>query len=143
MAAWRRPTSFRPADPVTLMRRIVFFLPKCGKSRIDTLVVVVGCGLRFRREQSSRKPSEGALEGGRRGLFRAKATRESRHGRRPWTAFFCADRRRFAGQPGGVYGLGDITSGGPGSLVVRLFAADAARVPALRGRATGRSGSRR
>ena len=68
--------------------RGALFRPKCGNSWADRAAVVVACQVRFEREHSSRKPSGAALEGDRRGLFRAQATRESRHGRRPRTAFF-------------------------------------------------------
>ncbi len=57
----------------------------------------LGSRSRFGREHCSRKPSEAALEGDRQGLFRAQATRESRHGRRPRTAFFCGAGTRGSG----------------------------------------------
>ncbi len=51
--------------------------------------VAQGFEMRFGREHNPPKPGEAALEGRRRGFIRVKATRESRHGRLPRTAFLC------------------------------------------------------
>jgi hypothetical protein len=118
-------------DPGGVSRDLrLFLLQSAETGRCASLGVWLGCDSRFGREHSSRKPSEAALKGDEQGLFRAQATRESRHGRRPRAVFLFTSSRavvRFAGYR--------VCSG--------FTAAHVAQVPALRDRATGRSGSRR
>jgi hypothetical protein len=112
-----------------------FFVQSAVTRRCVTVGVWLGCCSRFERERSTRKPSEAALEGDRQGLFRAQATRESRHGRRPRAALFLSRvsggiRRRRSQLSDGRAGCG-------------FAGACTAHARPARHRATGRSGSRR
>ena len=130
-------------------------MQSAGTRCCDSVGVWLGCDSRFGREPSSQKPSEAALEGDRQGLFRAQATRESRHGRRPRAAFRfygCVRARPFVAfrialrrpRLGSAFVPCGVASGSPASVwVADLPSAGVAQVPALRDRATGRSGGRR
>ena len=131
-----------PVSPIEPEAEVIFST-KLREQSSGRLAIAIPCRPRFGREHTSQKPSGGTLEGGRRGLFRAQATCESRHGRRPRAAFLVPVARNSpAATQVPCSRAGDIMSGSLDTVVgAASAAAGAAQVPALRDRATGRSGS--
>ena len=123
------------------------FLPNCGIGFMDRLAVGtagwLGSSQRFGREQARESQAE-RLSKVTTGLFRAQATRESRHGRHPRIAFsFKRRARRRDCREHVACACGVSLSGTCLACGVRLCCRRFSGCLLLHDRATGRNGSRR